>query len=195
VHLFFDRGARDCLFLLAGAGQAARCLGVASCSISLPEAIVLLFGVGPERLWLLQEAGLVHQGDEGWRLTAEGERTLAASAVVVPERLQGDSPQPAGANGPCWNRNTRRLEPGGGPARQILPFAHRQIALLDAFQHADWPAVLNNPFPGNRRKAAQTLRDAVRGLKAVLGRAMTFEVCDRGRRVRWRIGSTTNATP
>jgi len=60
---------------------------------------------------------------------------------------------------PSWDRTTRQLRCGGVLCREYTREAANQFAVLDAFEAAEWPKMIDSPFPGNVSRLREAIGD------------------------------------
>jgi len=91
---------------------------------------------------------------------------------------------------PRWHCQSRELFIG---AVKILDFRRRrapnQELLLTALEETGWTNPLDNPLPGNGRKAHERLRNAVKKLNRKQ-QAIVFHLDGTGTAIRWELCSS-----
>ena len=90
---------------------------------------------------------------------------------------------------PHWNAGTRELTLGGKLVKRFRQQAENQIAILDAFQKAGWPASIPDPLPADPDVEGDHLHDTIQGLNRNQKEAHIIFGGDGTRgRVLWTIG-------
>jgi hypothetical protein len=105
------------------------------------------------------------------RRIADQDRTISLAIVARNalgwiardhERYLAETTRPVSPR-PRWDASSGRLHLGY-EVKVLPPYAHEMRVILDAFQSQRWPVAVDNPLPGDGRRARQRLRRAVEGL-------------------------------
>jgi hypothetical protein len=109
--------------------------------------------------------------DEG-----EGCALLVTTNERINQYLQSKSPK----ENPVWNRGAKSLRYRGRLCRQFDRSAPAQFAVLDAFEKAGWPDVINVP----RRMSRQTIHDINKHM--IRGSRVRFGFSEMTKSITWR---------
>ena len=106
------------------------------------------------------------------------------------------APAPGGRLKPHWNPERRELTLGGKLVKRFRQPADNQIAVIEAFQLAGWPASIADPLPPDPCVVRHQFRDTIKGLNRYQKEARIIFGGDGTKsRVLWRAGTKTRKTP
>ncbi len=86
----------------------------------------------------------------------------------------------------CWDRETHELRLGGRIIRRVrsLSVAVNVAAVLDAFEEADWPRLIETPGSIDTSLSSERVHETIRTLNEGLG-VIRFHVDEGGQRIFW----------